>query len=103
MFKRPHLILGQDNDYQFVETIKVSDARALADFVERKQLSISPKMHLLMDQMTPNTFSWESFANYENRGTVDAQGLDLMKRMLNVDPEKRISVRESLDHPFFYF
>lgn len=32
---------------------------------------------------------------------LDANGLDLLEKMLEYDPEKRISASDALDHPFF--
>ena len=33
--------------------------------------------------------------------SFDKEGLDLMEKFLTMDPEKRITIREALNHPFF--
>ena len=40
-----------------------------------------------------------SFTSYT--GCLDENGKDLIKRMLNYDPELRISCKEALNHPYF--
>jgi serine/threonine protein kinase len=100
MFRKPHLIPGKDLNDQLVQTLRMCDSEPVLDFIERKQLLINPKMHFLFDEMKENKFSWESLINNFNENTFDAQGLDLMKKMLHVDPEQRISVQECLQHPF---
>jgi len=35
------------------------------------------------------------------KAKVDASGIDLLERMLQLDPETRLSAKECLDHPYF--
>jgi cyclin-dependent kinase 12/13 len=38
---------------------------------------------------------------FKKKTKIDAQGIDLLERMLEINPYKRISVYEALNHPFF--
>jgi cyclin-dependent kinase len=69
---------------------------------------------------TPNLENWpgmaelpeyktlQTFHSYETQGLqricpgLDAAGLDLLARMLQYDPARRISAAEAMEHPFFY-
>ena len=44
----------------------------------------------------------EGFINDENQNYVTKDGLDLLKKMLCFDHDIRITVKEALEHPFFY-
>jgi serine/threonine protein kinase len=33
---------------------------------------------------------------------LDATGVDLLNKMLQYDPARRITAQEALEHPFFY-
>jgi serine/threonine protein kinase len=100
MFKKPHLIMGRDLDEQLIRTLEVCGSVPLLNFIEREQLIVHPKIQLIMSENIKNEFKWESLINNCNYSTFDLEGLDLMKKMLHVDPEQRITVNKSLEHPF---
>lgn len=44
----------------------------------------------------------EKLTNDNNQHLVNAEGLDLMKRMLVYDKNNRITPEEAMKHPYFY-
>jgi len=44
---------------------------------------------------------WKSFVNKWNTHLVDANGLDLLGKLLVFDHTKRITAKEAMNHPFF--
>ena len=100
MFKKPHLILGRDLDEQLIKTLEVCGSFPLLNFINKEQLLVNPKIQLIMGDNIQNQFNWESLVNDNNSTTFDIEGLDLMKKMLHVDPEQRITITKALEHPF---
>ena len=43
---------------------------------------------------------WKPKASKDLFGNVDKDGIDLMEKFLQMDPDKRITIREALNHPF---
>ncbi len=43
----------------------------------------------------------KSYLETKLKNSIDLDALDLMGRMLAIDPSKRISAKEALDHKFF--
>jgi casein kinase II subunit alpha len=54
--------------------------------------------------MIPNNSKkpFDSLINDENHHYVTKEGLDLLKKMLVFDHADRVTVKEALEHPFFY-
>jgi serine/threonine protein kinase len=100
MFRKTHLILGKDLDEQLVKTLQVCGSYPLLKYVQKEKIKISPKIQLHLNQHVKCDFQWEALIDPSNTMTVDADGLDLMRKMLCVNPEERISVEEALKHPF---
>lgn len=93
-------MLGKDLDEQLVKTLNACGSYPLIKYVQKEKIKISPKVQLHLNVNARCEFKWESLIDHSNLHTVDAEGLDLMKRMLWVHPEERISVQEALGHPF---
>jgi len=45
--------------------------------------------------------NWKEFINESNQHLVDAQGLDLLSKVLVFDHTKRLTAEEVINHPFF--
>jgi serine/threonine protein kinase len=101
MFKKPQLIVGRDLDEQLIRTLEMcGSSHPLLNFIHKEQLLVNPKIQLILSENKEKEFNWESMVNANNQNTFDLEGIDLMKKMLHMDPEQRISVQKSLEHPF---
>lgn len=100
MFRKPHLILGRDLDEQLAKTLKVCGSLALSRFVNKEKIKLTPKTQLLLDYNISTTFVWEGLLDDTNLQLFDLEGVDLLKLMLNPNPEERITIEAALSHPF---
>ena len=100
MLKKAQLIVGRDLEEQLIRTLEMCGTGTLSEFVEKENLVVHPKIQYLLDEKQNSEFDWESLLNANNACTFDLEGLDLMKKMLDVHPEQRISIKESFEHPF---
>jgi serine/threonine protein kinase len=44
---------------------------------------------------------FSSFINDKNKYLVTEEALDLLEKLLQFDPEKRLTASEALEHPYF--
>ena len=100
MFRRTHLILGRDLDEQLSKTLQICGSYPLVKFVQKENFNITPKVQLFLNQFKKSEFKWEAMVDSSNTHTFDFDGLDLMKKLLRVNPEERISTKEALEHEF---
>ena len=100
MFKKANLILGRDLDEQLIKTLQMLDSESLLDFIQNQEILLNPRIQMQIELNQGKFFSWESLVNEENEGTFSYEGLDLMKKMLDLNPLRRASVGECLSHSF---
>ena len=50
---------------------------------------------------TKKIFTWDLRKYYLDNDKIDSEGFDLLKRMLELDPRKRIKIKEALQHEYF--
>lgn len=62
------------------------------------------KILILPSEYSKEPRDWRAFCEWLNQGTklpVPDQGYDLLKRLLDVNPNTRITARDALRHPWF--
>lgn len=100
MFKKPHLILGRDLEEQLEKTAYFLGSFPLLDFIKRYDLPINPKIDNMLRKYQFSDFVWESLIDPMNNHLFDKNGLDLMKKLMDMDADFRCTIDEALEHPF---
>lgn len=100
MFRKSHLILGKDLDEQLIETVKCFKYQDLKDFLSVENIKISSKLNKELEKKNNIAFNWEGLLDKSNLKTFDANGLHLMKKLMHLNPNERITVNEALNHSF---
>ncbi|GMH41826.1 hypothetical protein BSKO_09736 [Bryopsis sp. KO-2023] len=118
-YRPPEILLGDD---QYTSAVDIwSIGCILAEIISRKPLfpgicEVDQLMKIFAGRGTPNHSNWEGIENLKNwheyprwnpapmqslLGDVDLELLNLVEKMLIVNPKMRISAREALRHPYF--
>jgi hypothetical protein len=100
MFRKAHLILGKDLDEQLIETVNCFNFSDLKDFLSVENIKMSSKMNRELERKNNVPFNWEGLLDKTNLKTFDANGLHLMKKLMHLNPNERITVDEALNHSF---
>ena len=100
MFRKTHIILGKDLEEQLSRTLRICGSYPLIKFIQKERIKVTPRTQFFLNQFKKTDFQWEALIDASNTDTFDIDGLDLMKKMLNVNPEERISISDALKHPF---
>lgn len=56
-------------------------------------------LQMLWEERTADYIQYEPFSDWPDIGDVSFK--DLIRRMTNLDPTKRFTAREALEHPWF--
>lgn len=56
---------------------------------------------VLLPDYKPTFPKWKPVNLRELLSGFDKEGIDLIEKMLQMDPDKRITIKEAIDHPFF--
>lgn len=119
-YRPPEVLLGIDNYTTKVDSWSVGCI--MAEMLTEKPLfpgdcEIGQIFKIFQVVGTPNEDIWPgvmklpefklSFPQWKKQKfeelfpMLDKDGIDLMDKLLTVDPDQRISIREAMDHPFF--
>ena len=100
MFKKPYLILGKDLDEQLLETVTTFNYNDLKEFIIQERIKVNPRLNSELEKRDKINFNWEGLLDKSNLKTFDANGLNLMKGLMHLNPYKRMTVDEALNHSF---
>jgi casein kinase II subunit alpha len=90
---------GRTPEEMVASIATVCGFETLVNYVERYGLSV-PGMAITMLPSNPSP-SWHRLFGIVRSSKKDEQAFDLLKKLLTVDHNDRITAREALDHPFF--
>ena len=94
-------MLGKDLDEQLEKTAYFLGSFPLIEFIKRNKLALDPKKDVMLSKYQFSDFVWETLIDTNNHHLFDANGLDLMKKLMDMDADFRCTVDEALEHPFF--
>ena len=66
-----------------------------------KDVTLLNRLASQMRRRSIYSFLLDNVPKFSHTSPDDRAFLDLLSKLLNIDPEKRIKARAALDHPFF--
>lgn len=75
-------------------------SQGFLEYCEKRRIPLSFTQETVLRQCEGARPSWGKFLGQNNRELATPEAIDLLEKMLVLNPEARISVEEALKHPF---
>ena len=100
LFQKDYFFKGDDLNDQIVKIVSVLGYDGIEEFtdiyedsyVDRKVIGIIKKFHRK---------KWDEFINDKNKYLINDDSIDLLNKLLEYCPDKRITAKDALKHPYF--
>ena len=101
LFQINFLFQGNSNQDQLIVIAKQFGFNKINNFLEKYKGSCFLAQKIINKIKKYEEKSWDEFINDKNKYLISEDALDLLNKLLEIDPEKRISAKDALNHPFF--
>jgi len=99
LFKKEPFFVGRNNYDQLVRIAKVLGTPDLMKYLEKYEIQLDSHFDSVLGKYSRK--SWRKFITDKNRHLVSDESIDFLDKLLQYDPEKRLTFQESLAHPYF--
>ena len=101
LFQIDFLFKGNSNQDQFLKICEQFGYDEINNFLEKYQgkcFLSSAVNNQIKDYKKKN---WDDYINQNNKYLITDDAIDLLNKLLEIDPEKRITAKDALNHSFF--
>jgi len=99
LFLKTPFFNGKDNEDQLFQIVKVLGTAQLDTWLEEYGIALEPSLRSMIGYHSQK--SWSSFVNSKNEHLCSPKAFDLLDRLLRYEPQKRLTAREAMEHPYF--
>ena len=101
LFQTDFLFNGKSNQDQLILIAKQFGFEKIKNFLDKykKDCFLAQKMIKKMKDFKEKT--WDEFINDKNKYLINDKAIDLLNKLLEIDPEKRIKAKDAMNHPYF--
>jgi len=99
IFRKEPFFHGHDNQDQLFRIAKVLGSEELQVYLDKYGLILETHLRQIVGRHTRKP--WKKFITPENKHLCTPEALDFLDRLLQYDPQERITAKEAMDHPYF--
>eukprot|EP00301_Raphidiophrys_heterophryoidea_P020058 c4846_g1_i1.p1 GENE.c4846_g1_i1~~c4846_g1_i1.p1 ORF type:complete len:178 (-),score=6.11 c4846_g1_i1:4-537(-) len=102
IFQRFPFMHAEDDIDQLQSIIALSGLRKFQAMLNQYNFTLSSSRKHLLDFCYPEaTSSWEQYITPDNSHLCSSEALDLLNKLLAIDPKERLSAKQALKHDYF--
>ena len=101
IFQKDFFFKGSDLNDQLFKITEVLGFEDIENFQEKYKNESKINVNIKEKIKNLKKKEWRSFINENNKYLINDDAIDLLDKMLKIDPKERIKASEALKHPFF--
>ena len=101
IFQLDVLFQGNSNQDQLIVIAKQFGYDKIQKFLEKYKGDCFLPQKIIKKIKNYKEKNWDEFINDKNKHLVNEDALDLLNKLLEIDPEMRIKAKDALNHPYF--
>lgn len=101
IFQLDVLFQGNSNQDQLIIIAKQFGYDKINKFLEKYKKDCFLPQKIIKKIKNYKEKNWDEFINEKNKHLVNEDALDLLNKLLEIDPQMRITAKDALNHPYF--
>ena len=101
LFQINVLFQGKSNIDQLITIAKQFGFNKINNFLEKYKGNCFLAQKIIKKIKNYEEKNWDEFINDKNKYLINENALDLLNKLLEIDPEKRINAKDALNHQYF--
>ncbi|XP_049622937.1 casein kinase II subunit alpha-like [Suncus etruscus] len=99
IFQKEPFFRGRDNSDQLLKIVKVLGTTRFYEYIRKYKIKLDVQLKKTVGRHP--RVDWHTFVRNENKHLFSPEALDLLDKLLQYDPQSRLTAIEAMEHPFF--